>query len=267
LSLVDLKVDSRVALITLRDIKNGNRLNLETLESLEQALQHSISDADVRVVVLRSAAEVFCLGMDLMALRGENRDSAKQAVQIYQKLLFDLHTCSKPTLCILNGDVKAGGVGLTCACDIVLSTENTTFELSEVLFGLIPANVLPYLLLQRIPPQKARYLVLTSRRLSAIEAHGLGLVDEVFPEEGFEKSVRRLIKKLMRSSPSALAEAKDFTRRLQGKVLLEAMEMAGQEFMKLIESPDVTRGISAFNEGDLPDWFERYNPKDSVTEP
>ncbi len=264
MSLVDLEVDSQVALITLKDIKNGNRLKLDFLVLLENAVKESLADPNTRIIVLRSSAEVFCLGMDLIRVGSQGTDVIREALERYGEVLFSLNTSPKPVICLVDGAVKAGGVGIVCACDIVLSSPQTTFELGEVLFGLIPANVLPYLA-QRLNPQKALYIVLTAKNLCAEEAYRLGLVDELFAEEEFEKGVRGVIRGLVRSSPSALAEAKRFTQVLLGKNLEEARALAAEKAIKMINRPDVLQGIEAFNAGELPDWFGRYRPQKPIT--
>ena len=265
MSLIDLEVDSQVALITLKDVKNGNRLNFDLLVLLERTVKESLTDPSVRVIVLRSAADAFCMGMDLSQVGSKDNDATREALEPYGEVLFSLYTSPKPVVCLLDGAVKAGGVGIVCACDIVLSSAQTTFELGEVLFGLIPANVLPYLLSQRLNPQKARYIVLTAKNFCAEEAYRLGLVDELFAEEEFEKGARGVIKGLLRSSPWALAEVKSFTQLLLGKDLKEARAMATEKFIKMVNRPDVLRGIEAFKAGELPDWFSRYRPQKPLT--
>jgi enoyl-CoA hydratase/carnithine racemase len=199
--------------------------------------------------------------MDVDHVATGDAESIRQALDLYGEVLYSLYTSPKPAVCIVDGAVKAGGVGIVSACDIVLSSNQTTFEMGEVLFGLIPANVLPYLLAQRVNPQKARYLVLTAKKLDAEESYRLGLVDELFEDKDFERGVRNVLKGLLRSSPAALAEAKRFTHLLLGKDLQEARSMAAREFIKMIGSPEVLRGIEAFSAGELPEWFGRYRPQ------
>ena len=140
----------------------------------------------MRAILLRSNGPAFCLGMDLARLgraRAARRPGAEaeKAVDRYAGVLKAIFSATLPVVCLVEGEVKAGGVGLVCACDIVVAGERATFELGEVIFGLIPANVLPYMLSLRMAPQKARYLVMSSRRISASEALRLNLVDEVVP--------------------------------------------------------------------------------------
>jgi enoyl-CoA hydratase/carnithine racemase len=262
---VEYYLDAAVSVISLNDQENGNRLNLEFLKSLLDAFKRSQQEPGSKAVLIRSTAEPFCLGMDFEKLLSRRREEVVKAIETYRDLLASIYDSPKPVIIILDGDVKAGGVGLVCAGDIVLSTHRTSFELSEVLFGIIPANVLPYLLTLRVSPQKARYLVLTSKRIFAEEALRLGLVDELFTQEKFEQGVRAVIKKLLRSSPSALAETKAFTAGLLGKDLEAARKMALEEFLRFTSRPAVLDAMRAFNSGSLPEWFGSYKPGKSLT--
>lgn len=289
---VSYSVDAGAGVITLGDPEAGNRLNSTMLESLERHLTTAVADDSVRAVVLRSSGATFCLGMDLDALlagdisigptpaatpsnvpvpdpfasaaadasRPVAIPALETAVRRYGTILQLLSSCPKPTVALVQGAVKAGGVGLTSACDIVLADENATFELSEVLLGLIPANVLPYLVAWRCTPHRARYLVLTARRVDADEAVAFGLAEEAFPTDAFEKSVRGVLKQLLRANPAAIDASKRFTRELARAEREEGIERAVSELVRLIQLPEVRDGIAAFSEGDLPPWFAPYKP-------
>ena len=260
--------DSHVSLITLNAPDNGNRLNSEILRSLMSAFTAGRNHADTRIILLRSRGPAFCLGMDLSGWDDESGGpaQAEEAIRLYSTLLWDMFTCPKPVLCLVNGQVKAGGMGLVCASDIVLATRSSTFEMGEVLFGLIPANVLPYLIGLRVPIQKARYLILTAKRLEAEEAHRLGLVDEVFETGKLEKGVRLIIRQLLRASPEALAETKDFTRALLEETISRKRERAREKIFDLMCHPRFPRAVAAFEAGELPEWSLRYRPETAVNE-
>ncbi len=262
-------VESGVAVITLNDSENGNLLNLQSLKVLKNTFTESGREPGTRVILIRSNGSNFCLGMDLIKLETakEGGKDAEKAITFYGELLAQIHACPKPVVCLLDGQVKAGGVGIVCACDIVLSSFNTTFEMGEVLFGLVPFNVLPYLLRLRVPLQKARYLILTGKKISAEEALRLNLVDELVPEAELEKSARSIIKRLFRSSPAALAETKAFTGKIMGADLSVAANAARESFLEHIRKPDVFAAVKAFNEGGLPDWFAGYKPQKPLRKP
>jgi enoyl-CoA hydratase/carnithine racemase len=190
----------------------------------------------------------------------ELRAVLREAVREYVELLSGIQDCPRPVVAAVRGSVRAGGVGLVSACDVVVASEQSTFELSEALFGLIPANVLPFLLGPRLALQKARYLVLTARRLSAGEARGIGLVDEVYPPAELERGVRELLRRMLRTSPEASAQAKAFTRELVSLGPAEARSRAQEKLAELLEDPRTLGAIRAFAEGQAPAWFGKLRP-------
>ncbi|MBU1077309.1 MAG: enoyl-CoA hydratase/isomerase family protein [Spirochaetes bacterium] len=263
LAVIDTYLDSHLAVITLKNSVNGNVLNRESLKDLIKAVSSGVKEKEARALLLRSDGSNFCLGMDLAMLQSidTENDDARKTVSSYVELLTLIYTSPKPVICLINGAVKAGGVGLACVCDIIVASERSTFELSEVFFGLIPANVLPFIYSLRIPPQKARYLILTAKRLNAEEAKELHLVDEVFEEEGLEKGLKGIIKNIFRASPKAMAEAKKFTGALYHKNVKDGSDLARDKLLEMIADPKVKEGIRAFNEGSFPEWFEKFKPE------
>jgi methylglutaconyl-CoA hydratase len=261
---VEQYVDSGVAVITLNDGEHGNLLGPESLGDLAAAIRRSLDDPDARAVLLRSNGPPFCLGMDMKRLAAAPVQTAvaemERAVSTYAEILEGAFSARLPFVCLVQGEVKAGGVGLACACDIVLALEGTTFEMAEVLFGLIPANVLPYLLALRMPPQKARYLVMSSKKITAEEALRLNMVDDLVERPDVETKIREIFKRLLRSSPRALADAKAFTSELLGKTPREAGALARQKLIEMLRDPSVIGGVKAFQEGGVPSWFSRFRP-------
>lgn len=253
---IQYRVDAALAVITMDDSQSGNLLNQKNLEELNQVLDRALNGTTIRVILLRSNGENFCLGMDLNFFHASHADTPllSQVVSLYVEVLKKIYRAPKPVIAVINGRVKAGGIGLISACDIVIASQESTFELSEVLLGLIPANVLPFLRL-RISIQKARYLILTAACIPASYALAIGLVDEVYPSEEMEKRTKALVKRLLKAAPHAVAYAKSFTEKLWGVDLDDGCRLAQKTFLELAERPDVLAGIAAFNAGDVPAWF------------
>ncbi len=265
-AIVEHYIDSLVGVITFNNSEKGNVLNLESMQSLLKAFTFLINNKEVRVILLRSNGENFCLGMDLNMLveAGGKSQIAKKAIALYVELLSLIYTTPKPVISLINGNVKAGGIGLAGASDIVIVSESSSFELSEVFFGLIPANVLPFIYSVRLSPQKVRYLILTGKRISAKEAKELNLVDEMFSKEDLEKGVKEIIKNLLRASPEAIKEAKRFTEKIFGIKREKATELAKKQLLKMIRKGDVLKAIREFNEGNVPPWFAKYRPEKPI---
>ncbi len=256
-------VDSSVSVITLAGSREGNRLNPFLFNALTAAVRKAESDHDVRVVLLRSDGPVFCHGMDLGGLResGWDLEQIESAVGLYTDLLSLIHTLSKPVVAVIRGEVKAGGVGLVSACDGVIGSEEASFEMAEVLFGIVPANVLPFLLGARLSLQKTRYLVLTAKKVGAREALQLGLLDELVPGVELERKVKEVLKRLLSFSPRALAETKLITRSLDGRDLAALVALTKQTLIGLLRDRSTQKAIEGFLEGQLPPWSQRFKPQ------
>ena len=261
---IDQYEDSQVAVITLNDGEHGNLLSPEGLGELAAGLDTALQDPRVRAVLLRSNGPAFCLGMDLARWAAPEspatRSESEEAIDRYAGLLKAIFSARVPIVCLVEGEVKAGGVGLASACDIVLAGERASFELGEVIFGLIPANVLPYVLSLRMAPQKARYLVMSSRRIGASEALRLNLVDEILPDADGERRVREIFKRLLCSSPRALAAAKEFTAELIGTTPEEGGVLARRRLLEMMHDPSTWEGVRTFQAGHAPAWFSRFRP-------
>ena len=125
--------------------------------------------------------------------------------------------------------------------------------------GLIPALIAPFLL-RRLSRARLAYLALSTRGIAGVEARECGLVDEVAADGAGEmdRAIERQLRRLFRSSPAALAEAKRYLDRLGApheEVWLAAAHDAAVAWMG---RPEVASGVRTFAGGDLPPWFESY---------
>ena len=172
----------------------------------------SACEDSVTVVVLSGSPEVFCFGADFNAI---GRISAADAQDADPGPLYDLWlrlaTGPYVTISHVRGKANAGGVGFVAASDIVLADETAQFSLSELLFGLYPACVLPFLI-RRLGFQRAHYLTLMTQPLPARQACEWGLVDAVEPQS--EVLLRRHLQRLRRLSKVAIRRYKDYVSRI-----------------------------------------------------
>jgi polyketide biosynthesis enoyl-CoA hydratase PksH len=164
------------------------------------------------VVVLSGSPEVFCFGADFKAIAGASKqDEPDAAPGSMYDLWLRLATGPYVTISHVRGKANAGGVGFVAASDIVLADETSQFSLSELLFGLYPACVLPFLI-RRIGFQKAHYLTLMTQPISAKQAWEWGLVDALEPAS--EVLLRRHLQRLRRLSKGAVRRYKTYMRSI-----------------------------------------------------
>jgi len=188
-----------------------NAINGQLIAECSEVL--AACEESATVVVLSGSPEVFCFGADFKAIANGSAGSHDQdggPGPMYD-LWLRMATGPYVTISHVRGQTNAGGVGFVAASDIVLADESAQFSLSELLFGLYPACVLPFLI-RRIGFQKANYLTVTTNPISAKQALEWGLIDAV--EANSELLLRRHLQRLRRLSKTAIRRYKNYMSRI-----------------------------------------------------
>jgi len=202
--LVHLEVADGVATITLDSEHNRNALSRQLVTELRDHLATAEADADAKVVVLRSAHRVFCSGADLSeAAEGGMEQGAQTLVDLQRSIA----SSAKPVVVVLAGPVRAGGLGLVGAADLVLAAESVTFALTEVRLALAPA-VISLSLLPRLSPRAASDVFLTGRTFDAAEAAEIGLVTRVVADDRLDEALAGVLADLGQGYPQGFRETK-----------------------------------------------------------
>lgn len=222
-----------------------NAINGTLLKELKQVLALIEKDSQIKVVVLEGDANVFCTGMDFTALTDDVEGKlAEQDSQDYYDVLNYFSLGSKVIISKVDGSVNAGGIGLVAASDIVVASEKSTFALSEALFGLLPACVLPFLV-RRIGYQKALMMTLTTQRFTSERAYEIGLVD--IKTNQVDNEVRKLILRLTKLETATIKKAKNYLSDLW--IMDEKTEeLAVQTITNLAGSDEVQMNIKNYTE-------------------
>lgn len=240
--LVHLEVSDQVAVITLDSGHNRNALSRQLVTELAQHLATADADPEVRAVLLKSAGPVFCSGADLSeAAGGGMEEGAKGLVA----LLRQIATAEKPVVVELAGPVRAGGLGIVGAADIVIAAESVTFQLTEVRLSLAP-YVIALTLLPRLTSRAASDTFLTGRKFGAAEAAAYGLVTQTVADQELPAAVAESLGNLRKGFPQGLRE----TKKLLNRELVERIDGLGDEFAassaKLFGSDEAREAMMAF---------------------
>ncbi|UQA57017.1 enoyl-CoA hydratase/isomerase family protein [Polyangium aurulentum] len=249
-------MDAGVARVILSAPESGNALTTPMLEGLARALALAESDPTCRVIVLSAEGNHFCQGLDLAAAFASGGRPDGHFLRLSVDCLLKIRSARVPVIARVEGDVSGGGVGLVAACDVVIAAPAATFMLPEVVVGMIPAVIAPFLL-RRLTPARLRYMALSSRGVRGAEARELGLVDEVVEDET-DRAVDRQIQRFFRSSPRALSECKRYFDALTPGDLEAQATAAIDRLSTWLGDPEVVAGARAFSEGEVPPWFEKY---------
>ncbi|WP_137994128.1 enoyl-CoA hydratase family protein [Streptomyces vilmorinianum] len=233
-----MKLDRGIATLTLDSPETRNALSAALVAELAEALTECGQDPAVRAVVLTHTGSTFCAGADL---------KAPPSPYAFVDLLRRIVELPKPVVGVVRGHVRAGGLGLLGACDIVVASDASDFALTEVRIGVAPA-VISLTLLPRLEPRAAARHYLTGEGFGVAEAVRMGLVTAE------EEALPGILDGLRRASPQGLAESK---RLLTAKVL-ETFECDAEDLVQrsasLFASAEAREGMTAFLERRDPEW-------------
>ena len=124
---VECNVADGIATITLDSQHNRNALSRQLLADLHRSLDEAEA-ADVRAIVLTHRGPAFCAGADLKERAASG--SAPADSSPFVGALKRLMDAACPTIAVVNGAVRAGGIGLMASCDLVVVHDSTTFAAS-----------------------------------------------------------------------------------------------------------------------------------------
>jgi enoyl-CoA hydratase/methylglutaconyl-CoA hydratase len=202
--LVHLEVADQVATITLDSERNRNALSKQLVTELAAHLATADADDASKAILIRSAGPVFCSGADMSeATSGGMQEGARTIVDLQRQIA----TAQKPVVVELGGPVRAGGLGIVGAADIVIAAESVTFQFTEVRLGLAAA-VISISLIPRLTDRAAADLVLTARKIDAAEAASVGLVTRVVSDADLAAEVASVLADLAKAYPQGLRESK-----------------------------------------------------------
>jgi polyketide biosynthesis enoyl-CoA hydratase PksH len=244
---IRVRVEQSTCFLTLHRPDAGNAINRTMVDECRHALQ-SCEDS-VNVVVLEGLPGVFCLGADFHDHPAGNPDTVADPEALYD-LWAQLARGPFVSIAHVRGKVNAGGVGFVAACDIVLADQSAEFGLSELLFGLFPACVLPFLV-RRVGFQRAHYLTLTTKPAAIQQALDWGLVDA--SDRDSEALLRKHLLRLRHLSKAGISGYKAYMSGLD-TVLTEARSAAIAANRALFSNPGNVAAIARFARTGLFPW-------------
>ncbi|MBH0778165.1 enoyl-CoA hydratase family protein [Nocardia bovistercoris] len=242
------------ATLTLDSPHNRNALSSRLVGELLRGLDGAAADPDVRGIVLAHTGNTFCAGADLSeAADADPAVAADDRTRVMIGVLRRLVEIPKPVIARVDGNVRAGGMGIVAACDLVVAGPASSFALTEVRIGLAPFMI-SLTLLPRLDPRAASRYYLTGEKFDAATATAIGLVTVTADDPAAE--VARLCGELRKGAPQGLAEAK----RLVNADLLAGFDASAEELARRSASffgtPEVLEGMTAFLERRPPAWAE-----------
>jgi len=210
---IQVRFEQPVCFVRLYRPQSSNTINLLMVDECLQVL--ALCENSISIIVLEGLPDFFCLGADFQGMNDKTPSEQQQLPERLYDFLMQLANGAFVSIAHVRGKVNAGGVGFVAACDIVLADETTEFSLSELLFDLFPACVLPFLI-RRIGFQKAHYMTLMTRPVSIQQALDWGLIDAC--EANSESLLRKHLLRLRYLSKTGILRYKRYMNSLDNSL-------------------------------------------------
>lgn len=190
---------------------------------------------DVRVVVVESAARVFCSGFNVFGSGPLPLDGSVEAgIDFGRQAMNAVGGMRALTIAKVHGRARGGGVVLALACDLQVVAADAVLSLPEAHMGMsIPWATVPRLVRQ-LGPMRTKDLVLTAREFTGEQAGEWGLATEVVPADELDTAVDRLAEAVV-TTPRLVVE----------QVLAEVDRLAEAAASTADAAPDIERMLAA----------------------
>ncbi len=222
-----------VAWITLNRPLVLNAINRNVTRLLDAAFDQAEADDDVRAVILTGAGRAFSAGGDLWASLYPDDDPAPDSLDVQMRIW----SFPKPVVASVRGHAVGQGCELAGVCDFTVASENARLGEIQIRHGFgIPVLITPFLTTQKL----AKEVLLLGEVITAEDAHRMGLVNRVVPEDQLDEAAGEMARKLAALPPTVVRMNKRLVNMVYEQMgLIDAVRYRDNEALReLLEAED-----------------------------
>lgn len=253
---ISTQTDGHLLEITLNRPQVMNALHPPTHDEMDDALNQFAADENLWVAILTGAGErAFSAGNDLkyQAQGGKmwSPDSGFAG-------LTSRHDLFKPLIAAVNGIAMGGGFEIALACDLIIADENALFALPEPRVGLAALAGGMHRLPRQIGMKRAMSMMLTGRRVGAVEGKELGFVNDIAPAGTVMEVARQWAAQMLECAPLSIRATKQVAMQgVDTASLQESTAVHYSAVREMVQSEDFVEGPLAFSQKRAPQWKGR----------
>lgn len=253
---ISVKIENKVAYITLNRPEVYNSFNREMALSLQAVMGDCEVNEEVRAIVLTGKGKAFCAGQDLKEVTSPDLNPGFRKIleEHYNPIILKIRTIKKPIIAAVNGVAAGAGANIALACDVVLATESASFIQAFSKIGLIPDSGGTFFLPRLIGFQKASALVMLGDTVKAEEAAQLGMIYKMIPDADFRVEVEKIAVKMAKMPTKSLGMIKELLNQSMTNDLKAQLALEATLQIEAAQSSDYTEGVSAFLEKRAPNF-------------
>ena len=203
--------DGPVGRIILNNPDRRNAISLDMWEGISEAFDEFSKNSQIRCVVMSGAGEkAFASGADISQFKERRSDA--QAAEEYAKISMagrqKMLGCDKPFIAKIRGFCMGGGLGIALAADIRIASEDSQFGVPAARLSIAYDRVNLGNLIALVGPSKAKEILLTAKRYSAVEAEKMGLVNACVAVSDLDSAVDDITDRIAENAPLSMRASK-----------------------------------------------------------
>jgi enoyl-CoA hydratase len=209
--------DGAILICTLNRPDKLNALSRQTMAIFEQAVLRFRDTPELMVMLIRATGRYFSAGADLREGGGVTPDYSKGSkirethrlnLNGMQRIYDEMEHIEKPIVVAHQGTCVGGGLEMSLSCDFRIAAESAKYSFPESKFGSLPASNGVSRLTRIVGTHWTRYLVMGNFIADSRKAEIMGLVHEVFPDEGFQERALEFCRHLTKNDGEQMGVAK-----------------------------------------------------------
>ncbi|WP_096201507.1 enoyl-CoA hydratase [Bacillus sp. FJAT-45350] len=244
-----------VATVTLNRANAANALSVQMLYDLHEVLMEIKFNPEVRCVIITGSGEkAFCAGADLKERATMSPTEVKRTVSLIRGNVDDVEALPQPVITALNGVAFGGGLELALASDIRIASDHCKMGLTETSLAIIPGAGGTQRLPRLVGKGKAKEMIYTAKRIDAIEAEKIGLVEHVVPIGLLMDKALEIAKQISANGPVAIQQAKFAIEKGLETDIATGLSIEQKAYEITIPTKDRLEGLAAFKEKRSPSY-------------
>ena len=251
---LNLTIENSIANIRLKR-SPINAFSIDFLNEILITLKEVNNKKDVLAVMVSSSIpNIFCAGLDLDILIDKPILEVRKFLELlYIELWDNQYNMNKPTIAVIDGAARGGGMTLAISCDIIIASDKASFGYPEIDLGLLPAihfNHLPKI----VGRYRAFDLLFSGRKFDADEALSMGLINKKVPRANLLDEATKIATVFTNKSPTAIKLGRAAFMRTNDLDYRRGVSNAVEDFCNAAMTPDAQEGLKAFLEKRKPSW-------------
>lgn len=185
-----------------------NVLSTPVISDLMAALGLLKESEITKTLIIAASGTTFLAGADIKEMASMDEADARRFAEHIHSAMNSLEAFPRPVIAEVQGYCLGGGCELLLATDLAIASDTAVFGQPELDLGIIPGAGATQRLSKRVGPVRAKELIYTGRKIGALEAAGIGLINRAVPPGRLSGEVAALAKLIAAKPGQCLAEAK-----------------------------------------------------------